>query len=231
MKFVGVLQHTDAEYLGLVEDHLEGRNIGFRYIRPAHDPNWIRKFDLPTHGLIVLGSAPYGTVSSPKLPVLQQRVDVIKACLDDEIPVIAFGTGTQLLSLAVDSTVTQRALTLSIETAHRQVDDALNGFLPKSYPLVVYMTDIPDLPREAKTLATTESGEPALFQIGNNNFGFLGHPGIKRGMIEDSFVQMPAYALDDPSTLLKVSACQQEVQQSLVGIMTGLIQSTGWMRV
>ena len=32
-----VIQHTDSEYLGLIEDHLEGRSIGFTYMRP-HTP-------------------------------------------------------------------------------------------------------------------------------------------------------------------------------------------------
>ena len=230
MKTVAVLQHTDAEYLGFVEDHLEGRNIGFRYIRPAHDPGWIKKFDLPKDGLIVLGSAPYGTVSLPKLPLLQQRIDVVKSCLDDEIPVVAFGTGTQILTLAAGSTVRKRPLTLSVETAHRQVDDALNGYLPKTYPLVIYMSDFPELPEGARVLATTDKGTAALFQFGKSCFGFLGHPGIKRAMVEDSFVQIPAYALDDPGALVQLSARQHEIQQSLVRIMTGLIQSTGWMR-
>ena len=34
MKILTVLQHTSAEYLGYLEDHLEGRSIGFRYCRP-----------------------------------------------------------------------------------------------------------------------------------------------------------------------------------------------------
>ena len=34
MKLIHVVQHTSAEYLGLIEDHLEGRGIRFRYHRP-----------------------------------------------------------------------------------------------------------------------------------------------------------------------------------------------------
>ena len=34
MKTLCVLQHVEAEYLGLMEDHFEGRNIRFHYVRP-----------------------------------------------------------------------------------------------------------------------------------------------------------------------------------------------------
>ena len=34
MNVVAVIQHTSGEYLGLMEDHLEGRRIRFQYFRP-----------------------------------------------------------------------------------------------------------------------------------------------------------------------------------------------------
>ena len=34
MNVVAVIQHTAGEYLGLMEDHLEGRRIRFQYFRP-----------------------------------------------------------------------------------------------------------------------------------------------------------------------------------------------------
>ena len=53
-----VIQHTDAEYLGLIEDHLEGRSIGFTYMRPhttgGHLPATV-KF---TDGVVLLEVGP-----------------------------------------------------------------------------------------------------------------------------------------------------------------------------
>ena len=50
MNVVAVIQHTAGEYLGLMEDHLEGRRIRFQYYRPfaagklpAADPPGIRR--------------------------------------------------------------------------------------------------------------------------------------------------------------------------------------------
>ena len=105
MQTIAVLQNSDAEHLGLVEDHLEGRNIRFRYIRPAHDSDWIRKAELPKDGLILLGAAPYGTVSDPIIPMLNHKLRIIETCLRKNLPILAFGTGAQLLSLALNGTV------------------------------------------------------------------------------------------------------------------------------
>ena len=67
MKTVCVIQHTEAEYLGLMEDHFEGRNIRFLYQRPFASggtiPSEIEGFD----GLILLGGGPYGIVTGSLL--------------------------------------------------------------------------------------------------------------------------------------------------------------------
>ena len=230
MRTVTVLQNTDWEHLGLVEDHLEGRNIRFRYVRPNHDSNWQHSLELQKDGLIVLGSAPYGTVSKPQLPHLMQRIAAIESCLKDQIPVIGFGTGTQLLAFAAGASAKDEDLAFTVETAYKTQDNALNDFLPDEYPLVIYMRDFPSIPSEAEVLSETSSGRTALFQIFGNCFGFIGHPGIKTAMIEDSFVQIPEYAMQDATALSEVRACQKNLEDSLVSIMTGLIQMTGWMQ-
>lgn len=230
MKTISVLQNTDSEHLGLIEDHLEGRNIRFRYIRPAHDSHWATKFELHKDGLIILGAAPYGTVSAPKLPLLEQRIKVIESCLAEKLPVVAFGTGTQLLMMACGNSVRPCELSLNIETAKKIDQDALNGHLPDRYPVVTYMRDVPLLPDEAQILSVTENEVPALFRIFGNCLGFIGHPGLKSAMIEDSIVQMPAFDVAEPQLLEIIRNRQSEIEAALISMMTGLIQITGWMR-
>ncbi|MDE0309355.1 MAG: hypothetical protein OXI60_05925 [Acidiferrobacterales bacterium] len=229
MKTISVLQNTDAEHLGLVEDHLEGRNIRFRYIRPAHDNKWIDNLSLPSDGLIILGAAPYGTVSDPKLPMLEQRVEIIENYLSEKLPILAFGTGTQLLALASGSTVKSRELTLDLQTARRVDDDALNGHLPVRYPIVTYMRDFPVIAQDARVLSVFDDDTAALFQISDNCLGFIGHPGMKSAMIEDSMVQMPAFDVANIDILENIRNLQPEIEKSLISIMTGVIQITGWM--
>ncbi|MDD9878965.1 MAG: hypothetical protein OXR84_16145, partial [Magnetovibrio sp.] len=55
-----VIQHTDAEYLGHMEDHLEGRGIRFTYMRPHATDGTLPATVQFTDGMIVLGGGPGG---------------------------------------------------------------------------------------------------------------------------------------------------------------------------
>ncbi len=229
MRTITVLQNTDAEHLGLVEDHLEGRNIRFRYVRPAHDSDWIRTAELPKDGLILLGAAPYGTVSKPILPLLDHKMKIIDTTLRKSLPILAFGTGAQLLSLALQGEVIPSELAISVDTAYRTTDDALNGYLPSEYPIVTFMRDAPAVPPGATVLAESKDGKPLLYQAHENCLGFSGHPGIKSAMIEDAIVQAPGYDFGDAAQLNEVRAHQKSLEDALVSMMIGIIQITGWM--
>jgi GMP synthase-like glutamine amidotransferase len=107
--------------------------------------------------------------------------------------------------------------------------DALNGFLPERFPCVVYMRDRPLPPNYAQVLAVDEEGYPALFQIGRNAFGFSGHPGVRRAMIEDLLMESDDVPEDPAAGLERLLQIGQAIEDALVPIMAGLIQITGWM--
>jgi GMP synthase-like glutamine amidotransferase len=230
MKHVTVIQHTQSEWLGQIEDHLEGRGIRFGYFRPFTTGGTIPQVSVVGDGLILLGGGPWGTCApSPILPTLETEVRLARACLMLGKPVIGIGLGSQILAIAADGNTEAAPLTLSVGTAQRTQTGVLGGLLPAAFPNVVYMRDRPRPPDYATVLAADESGQPALFQIGSNCFGFTGHPGVRRAMIEDLIMEFEEAPPDTTAGLADIAALGAAIDDALVPIMAGLIAATGWM--
>ena len=156
-------------------------------------------------------------------------MELTRRKLAEGTPVVGIGLGAQILALAAGGGVDSRDLTLEILTATRTRDDALNGFLPQSFNQVVYMRDWPVLPAHATVLADDNLGRPAVWQIGENAFGFSGNPGIKLGMVEDLVMEFEEVPADTAGQLEKLRALQTVLEDELVPIMTGLVQCTSLM--
>ena len=104
--------------------------------------------------------------------------------------------------------------------------------MPEMFPSVVYMRDRPRPPDYATVLATFESGAPAVFQIGDNAFGFVGNPGVRRAMIEDLIMEGldGAETPDNPGPVLdQLAELGPRIENALVPIMTGLVKATRLM--
>ncbi len=230
MKSLYVIQHTDGEFLGRMEDHFEGRGIRFTYLRPhvagGQLPSSVRFAD----GLVLLGGGPWGAAGGRDLPTLRQEVTLARECLALGKPVIGIGLGAQILAIAADGGAEPAELVFEVGEARRVRPGALNGYLPERYPLVVYMRDRPRPPDYAEILAVDEAGRPALFQVGGNCLGFVGHPGAKRAMIEDLVMEFDEAPAEIAAGLERISAVQPRLEDALVRIMTGLVQMTGLMR-
>lgn len=229
MKFASVVQHTSADYLGLIEDHLEGRGIRFQYFRPFTEGTPLPEPYGVGDALFLLGGGPWGTAGDRDLPTLKQEVALVHACLMIGTPVIGIELGAQLLALGAGGGSTAAPLAFEAGYAERTEDDALAGFLPARFPSVSYMRDRPEPPDYARVLATDEAGQPAVFQIGETSFGFTGHPGFKTAIAEDLIMEFTE-GPDDPAPALdQVRPMKVEIEDALVPIMTGLILKTGLM--
>jgi GMP synthase-like glutamine amidotransferase len=231
MKALDVIQHTSADYLGLLEDHFEGRRIRFRYIRPFTEKGRIPAPADCGDGLVLLGGGPWGTAGARNLPTLAQEVELTRAFLAMERPVIGIELGAQILCLAAGGGSRPAPLAFEVGQARRVREDAFNGFMPESMPHASYMRDRPELPDGAVTLAEDDRGRPAIFQVGPTAIGFTGHPGFKPAMAEDLIMEFEESPDNPVPALERLRLSMREIEDALVPLMTGLVQVTGLMQV
>lgn len=229
MKTLTVLQHTSAEYLGNIEDHLEGRRIRFRYSRPFATGGRVPKAGQLLDGLVLLGGGPWGSAGGRNVPTLIEELTLTKAALQKGVPVLGFGLGAQLLAIMTGGSVEQTELRFEIDQAQRVDAGALGGLLPESYPLVIYGRDRPVPPPEARILAVDSAGRPALFQVGEHALGFAGHPGVKPAIVEDLIMEFDEAPADPGPALARLRAIQPAVEDALVPVMAGIVRLFRWM--
>ncbi len=229
MKLLHVVQHTSAEFLGLIEDHLEGRGIRFKYYRPFTEGGALPARDLVQDGLILLGGGPWGSAGGRDLPTLKEEVALAHASLMRGWPVIGIGLGAQILALAAGGRSHPMPLTFEVGEARGISASGLDGYLPEAFPFASYMRDWPVPPDYANVLAIDQKERPVLWQLGPAAIGFVGHPGLKVAMIEDLIMEFEESA-DDPAPMLqRLGGEQRRMEDALVPIMTGLVRLAGWM--
>lgn len=229
MKTLCVLQHTEAEFLGLLEDHLEGRNIRFRYCRPFARGTVIPSNTEGYDGLVLLGAGPSGIVSGAIIPSLGKELQLTKAFLERGLPVIGIGVGACILATAAGGGAEPAPLRFVLDRARRVAPDGLNGHLPEDFPVALYMRDRPVLPRDTATLAVDTHGAPLIFQYRKNCFGFLCHPGVKSAMIEDLIMEFDELPEGTAEALADLRDAQGQIAAALGEIMVGLAAMTGLM--
>jgi len=229
IKNVCVLQHTEAEFLGLIEDHFEGRNIRFDYQRPftvgGSVPQSVEGYD----GLIILPGGPYGVVSGHLLPSFSAELRLSKLFLGAGLPIIAFGLGATILAIASGGGAEEAPLKFWLEKATRVDENALAGRMPKTFPHAIYTRDKAVVPKGAEILAVGENEQPLVFSINDNCLGFMGHPGMKSGMAEDLIMEFAQTPPDTVQALEALRKAQPEIAISLSEMMKGMIEQTKLM--
>ncbi|HSM39531.1 MAG TPA: hypothetical protein VK862_02175, partial [Afifellaceae bacterium] len=174
---------------------------------------------------------PLGVVSGPLLPSLAAELRLAKRFLDDDLPVIGIGIGAVILAVAAGGGADEAPLRFDVEMAHRNAETGLSEGLPDDFPVASYLRDRPVPPKEAQTLAHLENGEAAIFSVGSGSIGFLGHPGVKSGMVEDLIIEFDETPPDTAQALEMLRRQQAAVAESLSDIMRFIVNRTGWMDI
>ena len=171
-----VVQHTSGEFLGLMEDHLEGHGIRFNYFRPFTADGGLPATVEFAKGLILLGGGPWGTIGGRAVPSLTEELTLARDCFVLGKPVIGIGLGAQILAIATGGASEPSELVFEVGEARRVEDEALNGFLPERFPLVTYMRDRPRLPEDSRILALDGAGRPARRSLRGSRLTRFGIP-------------------------------------------------------
>lgn len=223
-----VLQHTESEYLGLLEDHFEQRAIRFTYIRPFVPGGRVPAGDEGADGLVLLGAGPHGVAGGGILPTLAAELRLARLFLGAGKPVIGFGQGAAILALAAGGGVEESPYRAELLPLARSRPEALGGHLPERMVLFRCGRDVPLPPPEADILARDGEGRPAVFALGKS-LGFNGHPGAKRGMIEDLVMEFPDVPENFEAGFAALIAHQRDIAEALSELAVGICLHCGLM--
>ncbi len=229
MKRLCTIQHTEAEYFGLMEDHLDGRNIRYAYFRPFTAGGMLPTTSIGFDGLVLLGAGPYGIVSGHILPSLAHELRLTRTYLAEGKPVLGIGLGAVILAVASGGGARDAPLRFGVETVTRTDAAALGGHLPQTMPMTYYLRDMPVMPKGAQVLAQGPDDTPRIFTVGTNSLGIVGHPGMKRGMCEDLIMEFEDTPEDTVGGLEALGASQVGIAEALTDLMVGIVARAGWM--
>jgi len=185
MEEVLVFQHDPFEDLGFFAEVLEKQRTVYRVLRlfhgemPAEDWERIR-------ALIILGG-PMSVNDEERYPFLRWEKRIIRAAIDEAVPVVGICLGAQLIAATLGAVVYHGRVKeigwspISI-TPHGQVDSLL-GYLPENATVFQWHGDGFDLPSGAIRLAASDNYENQAFRVGKHIYALQFHLEVTPRMI------------------------------------------------
>jgi GMP synthase (glutamine-hydrolysing) len=181
-----VFQHDPFDDLGFFSEVLEKQGSNYRVARLFHG-------EMPTEdwekvaALIVLGG-PMKVDEEKKFPFLRWEKRIIRAAIDDAVPVLGICLGAQLIASTLGTAIFHGPVKeigwspISI-TPHGQVDSLL-GYLPESATVFQWHSDGFELPPGAIRLASSAHYSTQAFRLGKTIYGLQFHLEVTPRMIE-----------------------------------------------
>jgi GMP synthase (glutamine-hydrolysing) len=186
MDEVLVFQHDRFEDLGFFAEVLGKTAARYRTVElfhgevPAEDWRQVA-------ALIILGG-PMAVDDEEKFPFLRWEKRIIRAALDESVPILGICLGAQLIAATLGASVYEGPVReigwspISI-TPHGQVDSLL-GYLPESATVFQWHSHGYDLPPGAVCLASSTHYKTQAFRLGKLTYGLQFHLEVTPQTIE-----------------------------------------------
>src|SRR5918996_2089202 len=186
MDEVLVFQHDPFEDLGFFAEVLEKQRAGYRTVRLFHGE--LPAEDWEHIGALIILGGPMGVLAEDQYPFLRWEKTIIRAAIDEAVPLLGVCLGAQLIAAALGATVHHGPVKeigwypISV-TPYGQVDSVL-GYLPEAATVFQWHGDGFGLPSGAVRLASSVYYENQAFRIGRNIYGLQFHLEVTSRMIE-----------------------------------------------
>lgn len=232
MKNYLVVQHTYSEFLGLIEAHLQKRDIGFSYYRPflGQDlPASTGQFD----GLFLLGGA-WPTADAEHCPQVPEELNLIRIFQKGQRPVVGIGMGGLLVAQAAGGAPgLEPAHTAGFTVARKTPageGDELAERLDGRRVLVMYHGSVA-LPQGLEPVLVDEAGRWLAVRPDQNTYGLLFRPEIKPGMLEDLIMEEGHNPPENIGELLAEARERwEEMQETTDQVVVALVKALDLMR-
>ena len=186
MEEVLVFQHDPFEDLGFFGEVLEKQGAEYRVVRLFHGEMPAEEWE-HVRALIILGG-PMSVDEEEGFPFLRWEKRIIRAAIDEAVPILGICLGAQLIATALGTPVFHGPVKeigwspISI-TPHGQVDSLL-GYLPETATVFQWHGDGFDLPAGAIRLASSAHYGTQAFRLGKTIYGLQFHLEVTPPMIE-----------------------------------------------
>ncbi|MDA8093068.1 MAG: GMP synthase [Betaproteobacteria bacterium] len=232
MKTFLVVQHSYSEFLGLVENQLHSRDIGFVYCRPFAGealPAGALAFD----ALWLLGGA-FAVDDELHCPWVKSERRLLQSFQRARRPVVGLGFGGLLVAWAAGATPCGPRLHHAYWTTARMApagrDDPLAQVVD-GRPVLVMHEGTMALPPGIPPLVVDEAGRWLAIRPDAITYGLLFRPEVKPGMIEDMIMEDGRELPDDIGELLEESRRRWADWQATADRVAGaLVGALGLMR-
>jgi GMP synthase-like glutamine amidotransferase len=201
-----IITHLDDHDSGVVREQFELSGC------EVLEANSLDGSRLPTlgeiSGIVSLGGEMSATTYRDD-PFLSAEVDLLRAALDEQTPVIGMCLGAQLLAVAAGGRVsTLDSMYVGwpeLSSLPAASGDPLFAGLAPQLPVLKWHEDVIDPPPEAVLLGTTPSPGAALFRIGRAAWGSQPHIEVDEPMVLNGW-------LADPRGIAQVAAAGYRIE-------------------